>query len=378
MLLPVIKACEKIDNLKYSVVLSGSHVRKKSILNNSEVKLDNLKNIIKLDISNNFKESAKMAVSVSIVIKELTIIIQRIKPNILIIYGDRFETLGATIAGHENNIIIGHIEGGDKTFGGTHDDNIRHAITKLSHFHFTTNKDSYSRVLALGEEKWRVKNTGFPAIDLIKSKDYSDKDSIIQKYKLKKENPVLLFTLHPLSFSLDNTKQEIDACLKAILKSIKTFNTICIITYPNDDFGSKYIIQKIKLFKLKYKNVMLYRSLGRKDYWGVMNLVHSNFKVVCIGNSSSGIKESTAFSCPAINIGNRQKGRLAGKNILHCSAEEYSIYNLIKKCIKDKAFIKQCKKFENPYGIGNAGKKIANFLNKLNLNQNTIIKKITL
>ncbi len=376
--MPVIKACEKIDNIKYSLVLSGSHVLKKSILNDNEIKLDNLKNIIKLDISNNFKESAKMAISVSRVIKALTIVIQRIKPNILIVYGDRFETLGATIAGHENNIIIGHIEGGDKTFGGTHDDNIRHAITKLSHFHFTTNKDSYARVLALGEEKWRVKHTGFPAIDLIKRKDYTDKGSIIEKYKLKKECPILLFTLHPLSFSFDKTKREIDSCIKAIRKSINTFNAICIITYPNNDFGSKYIIQKIKIFKSKHKNVLLYRSLGRKDYWGVMNLVRFNFKVICIGNSSSGIKESTAFSCPTINIGDRQKGRLAGKNILHCSAEEYNIFNLIKKCIKDKVFIKQCKNFENPYGKGNAGKKIANFLNKLNLNQNTLIKKITL
>ena len=146
-----------------------------------------------------------MAISVSKVIYKLTETIQKIKPDILIIHGDRFETLGAAIAGHENNIITAHIEGGDMTFGGTHDDNIRHAITKLAHIHYTTNKFSYRRVLSLGEEKSRVKLVGFTAIDLIKSKDYTKQDEILKKYNFNIEKPIFLFTMHPLSFSLSTT-----------------------------------------------------------------------------------------------------------------------------------------------------------------------------
>ena len=109
-----------------------------------------------------------MAVSVSKVVLEMTKIIQKIKPTALVVYGDRYETFAASVAGHENNLIVAHIEGGDITNGGTHDDNLRHAITKLSHLHFPTNKLSYKKILSLGEETWRVNMVGFSAFDLIK------------------------------------------------------------------------------------------------------------------------------------------------------------------------------------------------------------------
>lgn len=319
-----------------------------------------------------------MAISISIVIKKLTLIIKKIKPDILIIYGDRFETLGAAIAGHENNILVGHLEGGDVTNGGTHDDNIRHSITKLSHFHFTTNTLSYNRVLALGEEKWRVKMVGFTAIDLIREKKFSDKKEVIKKYNLKKQNVVLLLTFHPLSFSLEKTKSEINNTLASIQDILNKFSVTCIFTYPNNDVGSEYIISKIKLLSKKHKNIKLYKSLGRRDYWGIMNLIKFNYKIICIGNSSSGIKEAGAFFCPAVNIGDRQKGRLAGKNVVHISADKKTVSRKLEELIKYDTFFKKCKKYPNPYGKGRAGEKVANFLNELVLSEKLILKKITI
>ena len=377
MLLPVIKATDNFKNLKYWVVFTGSHIEKKYGETIKEAKSDKIKNIIKIDISNYFKGPANMAISVSKVIFKLTETIQKIKPDILIIHGDRFETLGAAIAGHENNIITAHIEGGDITFGGTHDDNIRHAITKLSHIHYTTNEHSYRRVLSLGEEKSRVKLVGFTAIDLIKSKDFTKQDEILKKYNFDIEKPILLFTMHPLSFSLNKTKEEIDASINALLKAIKKFNADCIITYPNNDAGSEYIVKSIKSLNTSNKKVRLYKSLGRKDYWGIMNLSKLNFKVVCIGNSSSGIKESSAFKCPTINIGIRQRGRLTGENILHCNANEEKIFTAISKCIEHKGFIKKCKASKNPYGKGKAGKKIVAHLNSLIIDEKILLKKMT-
>jgi len=375
LILPVVKELEQYRDINCSMILSGNHLEKKFGETINEVLADNIKNIIKLDISNNYKQPANMAISISIVIKKLTGVIQKIKPDILVVYGDRFETLGATVAGHENNIIVAHIEGGDITHGGTHDDNIRHAITKLSHLHFTTNIFSYRRVVALGEQRWRVKLAGFTAIDLIKRKDFTCNNKIISKYNLAKDKPLLLLTMHPLSFSLRDTKKEIDATLNGIQKLFKVFKVDCIITYPNNDAGSQYIIKKIKNFKSNNKNIFLTKSLGRKDYWGVMNLIKSKFKVICIGNSSSGIKESAAFSCPTINVGNRQKGRVAPKNIIHCPADSKIIFNKITKILKNDDFYKKCKKINNPYGKGNAGKKIASYLANLKIDQSIIIKK---
>ena len=360
------------------MILSGNHLEKRFGETQKEVIADNIKNLIKLDISNNYKQPANMAISISIVIKKLTDIIQKIKPDVLVVYGDRFETLGATIAGHENNIIVAHIEGGDITNGGTHDDNIRHAITKLSHLHFTTNKFSYRRVIALGEQKWRVKLAGFTAIDLIKRKDFTGKNEIIGKYNLARERPLLLLTMHPLSFSLSDTKKEIDSTLKGIEKLFKSFKVDCIITYPNNDAGSEYILKKIKNFNSKNKNVILIKSLGRKDYWGAMNLIKSKFKVICIGNSSSGIKESAAFPCPTINIGNRQKGRLAPNNIIHCPANSEIILNKIIKILKSNNIYKKYKKIDNPYGKGYAGRIIASYLASFKIEQKLIVKKITI
>lgn len=378
LLLPIIKEIENFRNLKYWMVLSGSHVDKKYGGTIKEAIHDKIQNIIKMDISNNYREPAKIAISVSKVISKLTIIIQKIKPDILVVYGDRFETLGAVIAGHENNIVIGHVEGGDITQGGTHDDNNRHAITKLAHFHYTTNSLSYKRVLSLGEEKSRVKLAGFTAIDLIKKKNFSNRKEIIKKYGFKPNKPIFLLTMHPLSFSFEGTKIEIDVTLKSLAKAIKNLNADCMITYPNNDFGSDYILASIKKFYKNNNNVQLYKSLGRKDYWGIMNLIKFNFKVVCIGNSSSGIKESTAFNCPTVNIGKRQKGRLSGKNILHCEAKEENIHIAISKCIENKSFLVNCKKLKNPYGQGNAGKKIASHINSIILGEKTLIKKITI
>ncbi len=190
-----------------------------------------------------------MAVSVSKVVLEMTKIIQKIKPTALVVYGDRYETFAASVAGHENNLIVAHIEGGDITNGGTHDDNLRHAITKLSHLHFPTNKLSYKKILSLGEETWRVNMVGFSALDLIKNNDFTKKNIIIKKYNLDKKEPIILFTLHPMSFSISKTKKEINSSTEALKKIIKLFKSRCIITFPNSDAGSEYILEKLRKLK---------------------------------------------------------------------------------------------------------------------------------
>jgi len=316
-----------------------------------------------------------MAVSVSKVVLEMTKIIQKIKPTALVVYGDRYETFAASVAGHENNLIVAHIEGGDITNGGTHDDNLRHAITKLSHLHFPTNKLSYKKILSLGEETWRVNMVGFSALDLIKNNDFTKKNIIIKKYNLDKKEPIILFTLHPMSFSISKTKKEINSSTEALKKIIKLFRSRCIITFPNSDAGSEYILEKLRTLKNFSNKVTLHRSLGSSDYWGILDLVNYGFKVICVGNSSSGIKETTAFGCPTINIGDRQKGRLAGKNILHSHANPEEIFQKIKRCIKNNKFYDKFKNKQNPYGDGETGKKIVSVLNKVKLNEKYLIKK---
>ena len=375
MLFPVLQAVKKKKHLDYTLVISGSHLIRKYGSTIEEVNQDDHKNIIKVTSNNNFSEPGNMAVSISKIILKLTKVIQKIKPMAIVVYGDRYETFGATIAGHENNLVVAHIEGGDITSGGTHDDNIRHAITKLAHLHFPTNSLSYKKILSLGEEKWRVNMVGFTAIDLIKNNNFTAVNEVVNKYNIKRKTPVVLFTLHPLSTSISKTKKETDNAISALNRVIRTFNARCIVTYPNNDTGSRYIIEKINLLFKKNSTVTIHKSLGRKNYWGLLNLARSGYKVICVGNSSSGIKETTAFSCPTVNIGDRQKGRLAASNISNAKADKKIIFNQISRFITNDKIYNMAKKCNNPYGIGDAGKKIASILEKIELNEKYLVKK---
>ena len=372
------KELQKFKNTDYYLILSGSHLEKKYGKTINEVLRDKHRNIFKVKSSNNFAQPARMAISVSKTIFELTKIIQNIKPNLLVVHGDRFEALGAAIAAHENNIGLAHLEGGDITMGGTHDDNIRHSITKLAHLHFPTNNISYKRILALGEEKWRTKMFGFTGLDPIKNKEFSSKEKIIKKYNLCLTQPIMLFTFHPLSSNLKKTDIEIKNTVSAIKSIVKRYNVKCLITFPNNDSGNDLIINKVNELKNYSKNVNVFKSVGRRDYWGLLNLAREQFKIVCVGNSSSGIKETTPFACPTVNIGDRQKGRAYAKNILQTKANKIEIEKNIEKSLFNKKFLKICQNCKNPYGQGNAGKKIANVLSKINLNEKLLVKKFNL
>ena len=213
------------------------------------------------------------------------------------------------------NIPTMHIEGGDITEGGALDDSIRHAMTKLSHIHFTTNKYAMNRILAMGEEKWRVKNYGFPGIDLIKEKKFSKKDNIVNTLKIDPSKPIVLFTQHSVTTEYKDSIKQVKPSLRAISKLLREGIQV-IITYPNNDAGGKKIIKEIELWYKKNKNfsnLIITKSLGRSLYYGILNLAkNTNYKVVCLGNSSSGIKETAIFKCPTVNIGTRQKSRLRG------------------------------------------------------------------
>ena len=137
------------------------------------------------------------------------------------------------------NIPTIHIEGGDKTEGGTLDDSARHAMTKISHIHITTNEDAKKRIIKLGEEKWRVKNFGYSAMDYVKLKNYAKKNEIENKLNIKITNPIVLFTQHPIPMENEDIKNNFEKILQFAIKKLSRLNIQIIITYPNSDYGGK-------------------------------------------------------------------------------------------------------------------------------------------
>jgi len=379
LLSPIIKNLNESKKIKVFFIVSGSHVDKKFGETINEIKKDKIKiyQTIKLFNSGRNKDKSDYTPkNISEIVEKYSTCLRRIKPDYNLVYADRFESFGAIIASSQMNIPTIHIEGGDKTEGGTLDDSVRHAMTKISHIHITTNDNAKKRIIKLGEEKWRVKNFGYSAMDYVKLKNYAKKSEIENKLKIKITKPIILFTQHPIPMENENIQNNFEKILHSI-KKLSKLNIQIIITYPNSDYGGKKIIEKINRLK-GIKNIKIVRSLGRYLYHGVLALNNKKIKVVCAGNSSSGIKETAIFKCPVVNIGPRQNGRFRSSNVFDVKYDDKQIYETIFRCINDEKVYKKCLKTKNLYGGGSTGKKIKKFIENLKISKTKIlIKKIT-
>ena len=190
------------------------------------------------------------------------------------------------------------------------------------------------------------------------------------------DHPLIIFTQHSVTTEYSEAKQQVIPSLMC-LKDLADMGVQIVITYPNNDIGSKEIINELKnLNEEKNKNLKIYKSLGRFTYHGLLSLAKNrNFKVACVGNSSSGIKETPAFGCPTVNIGSRQNARLRGNNVIDTSYNQREINLAINKCFQNNEFRKKSFNSINPYGVGNTGVKIAEILSKTKLCKKLLRKK---
>jgi UDP-hydrolysing UDP-N-acetyl-D-glucosamine 2-epimerase len=309
----------------------------------------------------------------------LSRVLASLKPDMMVVYADRFEGLAAVIASTQMNIPTAHIEGGDLTEGGALDDSVRHAMTKLAHLHFTTNQQASNRVLAMGEEPWRVHTVGFPAIDLIMEGRFASPGEIVSRFGLDLARPVLVFTQHSVTTEFERAEQQLAPSIGAI-ERLAAKGVQCIVTYPNNDAGGRAIIESVEVLGARQlPNVQIHRSLGRHAYHGLLALARDpGSRVACVGNSSSGIKETPAFGCPTVNIGSRQEGRLRGTNVLDAAYDTESIETAVEQCLYDEAFRVHCRNAPNPYYLGGAGVKIADVLAQVPLDAALLRKRMTL
>jgi len=376
---PVLKAIDNHPKLEYKLIVSGAHLDKNFGITLEEIAYDgfHIDAEVKIEMDASTLEANVQAIGTGII--SVGKAIKKIKPDMMVVYADRFEGFAAVIAATQMNIPTAHIEGGDLTEGGALDDSVRHAMTKLSHLHFTTNHQASNRILGMGEEAWRVHTVGFPAIDMISKGNYATPAEVAEKLKLDLNKPVLLFTQHSVTTEFDLAIEQLEPSLNALEELAKSGAQV-IVTYPNNDAGGLSIIKRLKVLdSSSIDNIQIHQSLGRYLYHGILALAKDNKnRVVCVGNSSSGIKETPVFGCPTVNIGTRQKGRLRGINVLDVDYKKESITGAIVKCIENNNFRKNCAKTDNPYYMGDAGKKIAEILATVPLGRKLIRKQMTL
>lgn len=376
---PVLKAIRAHPNLDYRLIVSGAHLDPQFGRTLSEIEVDGLSihSEVKIDVVADDLDATAQAIGSGVI--SVGKALGEIRPDILVVYADRFEGFAASIAGTQMNIPTAHIEGGDLTEGGALDDSVRHAMTKLSHLHFTTNLQATNRIIAMGEEPWRVHTVGFPAIDLIAEKNFATEKELIDRYGIDPGRPVIIFTQHSVTTQFDQANLQITPSLEA-LRQLASNNVQIIATYPNNDAGGRAIIDALEnLESENFPDIQLHRSLGRYYYHGLLALAKApNFQIACVGNSSSGIKETPAFGCPTVNIGSRQDGRLRAENVVDTNYDAKQIAEAVKICFSDQLFRAKCHNCANPYGVGNAGPKIADVLAKVELGPDLLRKRMTL
>lgn len=272
-----------------------------------------------------------------------------LKPDMIVVLGDRYEILAAAIAALIEKIPIAHIHGGEVT-EGAYDDAIRHSITKMSHLHFPSIEPYRKRIIQMGEDPERVFTVGAIGVENIKRIPLLSKEETEQSIGFALDKNTILATYHPVTLGPDSMKRDIDDFI-SVLDDNKYLRII--FTMPNSDNGSEVIVDAIYKFVCNNKNrAVAFKSLGLKRYLSVMKEVGA-----VVGNSSSGIVEVPSFGVPTLNIGDRQKGRLAAESVVNCGTDKESIRDGLSKVLSTE-FQDFCKTVENPYGKENTAEEI--------------------
>lgn len=360
------KELQNDDAFQLQIIVTGNHLVAEYGYTIESIKNDGFSIEEEIDMIIDSKKKSAIAKSMGLELIQMAQSFDRLQPDLLLVLGDRYETFIAATCAMMMNIPIAHMNGGESTEGAI-DEQIRHAITKMSHLHFPGAECYKERIIKMGEEAWRVFNVGQSGIENIIRLELFDKNMLENELKIKFNKVTFLITYHPVTLESENIEEQINNLLEAIVE----FDAQYIFTYPNADFGSSLIIEKVNDFVNKNKNAYIFSSLGQKKYLSLLNNVD-----VMIGNSSSGIIESPLFKIPVVNIGNRQKGRIRSNNIIDTGYSKMDIYSGISKALNDENFKQGLKNIDNIYGDGTTSKKIVDVLKNINFDKRLLSKKL--
>lgn len=276
---------------------------------------------------------------------------QRLKPDVVMLLGDRFEIFAAAQAALFAKLPIAHIGGGDIT-EGAFDEAIRHSISKMAHLHFVTNEDAARRLARMGENPAHIFNVGSPGLDHLHRTDFLNRNALENDLGFQFQKLNFLITFHPVTLGNAPSENQLDVLLQALDGCGSDVGLI--FTLPNADTDGRVLIERIKDFVSTRSNARAYPSLGQNRYLGTMAIVD-----IVIGNSSSGLYEAPSMGTPTVNIGMRQQGRLKAESVFDCIPEKHSIEDAIAKALSFGR-----KKVVNPYQKGDCAKLILGELDK--------------
>ncbi len=361
---PLVELAQRPD-IELGVIALGAHLSPEFGYTLSEIERDGFPIVARIECLLSSDTDTGMAKTIGLATLSLADALTSWRPDLLLLIADRYEMLAPAAVALALRIPIAHIEGGEVSQGAI-DDAVRNALTKLAHIHFTSTATARRRVIAMGEEPWRVHHAGAPSLDHLRRSKLLTRAEVEQKLNLDLSHPTLLVAFHPVTIHR-NTTDEADALFDALAHT----GGQILFVYPNSDAGSRDLIERTQAFaanrNLARVMTRIFVNLAPLTYWSLMPHVDA-----LIGNSSSGIMEAASFGLPVVNIGMRQQGRERAANILDAPATTPAILDRIRQA-RTPEFRRSLANMTNPYGTGHAAVLIAEVLATVKL-ENILIK----
>lgn len=357
LLRPLMTEVAARHDLALQVIVSGTHLSEAHGATWRVIVDEGFAIDARVEMSTASDDAEGVSMSAAQVLQGVAIALSRLKPDVLVLLGDRFELLAAAQAAVLARVPIAHIHGGEATQGAI-DDSIRHAVTKLSHWHFAAAEPYAKRIRQMGEAQDRVWNVGAPAMDNIAALDPLPKASLERFLGLTLRPPAFLVTYHPVTLENDGGL----AAMQALLIALDISSGSVVITGANADPGASVIRSSLQVFANERPDrVVLVESLGARRYLSLMRHVDA-----VVGNSSSGLLEAPAVGVPTVDIGPRQQGRLRAPSVLHCGESVVEIRRALNKALSTthRAIAARC---ESPYGRPGASRRIVDLLATVDL-----------
>jgi UDP-hydrolysing UDP-N-acetyl-D-glucosamine 2-epimerase len=345
------------------IIVMGAHLSPEFGSTVQEIERDGFKIDARVECLLSSDTDVGMAKTIGVATLSLADIFGQLRPDLLLLIADRYEMLAPASVALALRIPIAHIEAGDISEGAI-DDAVRNALTKMSHIHFTSTQAARERVIAMGEEPWRVHRAGAPSLDHLRRQTLFTREQVESRLGVELKRPTILLAYHPVTLARD-TVREADA-LFAALRELPDQILFC---HPNADAGSRNLIERARTFAASRDAAHVFVNLDALTYWSLLKQVD-----VVLGNSSSGIMESASFALPTVNVGLRQQGRERPRNVIDAAPEARAILDAIATA-KSVDFRRSLQGMTNPYGEGNASEKIVGVLTTVPLGEELLLKR---
>lgn len=353
LLHPLLKGLAEHSEMNLQLIVSGMHLSPQFGETWRTIEADGFAIDAKVEMLMASDTGCGVAKSMGVGVIGFADALDRLRPDCLVILGDRYEALAIAQVAVVMRIPIAHLHGGELT-EGAYDDPIRHAITKLSHYHFVATEEYRQRVIQMGEQPGSVWNVGALGIENIRTAPRVSLDAINQKFKLDLKQPFFLVTYHPVTAGDEDSEQTFENLLAA-LDEFPGHQVL--LTYPNSDNGGHRLIQMLEHYASeRIGKVFAVPSLGMQCYLSAVALCDA-----VVGNSSSGVIEVPSLNTPTVNIGVRQKGRLAADSVIHTGTARANISRAIEEALSPQAK-KVSESCDNPYGSGETSGRIVDIL----------------